>query len=88
MRLIDADALLEQIVKLNNVYVQGRMAYIIDNQPTAYSVDAVVAELEEERMRYFLTIAKGGNEAMDYAYCKISNAIDRMIDLVRKGGVE
>lgn len=48
MRLIDADLLLENIVHLNNVYVQGRMAYIIDNQPTAYDVEAVVAELEKE----------------------------------------
>ena len=46
MRLIDADALLEQIVHTNNVYVQGRMAYIIDNMPTAYDVEKVVAETE------------------------------------------
>ena len=75
MRLIDADALLEQIVKLNNVYVQGRMAYIIDNQTTAYDVEKVVAELEEAishfqdngDMRYGLQIA---------------------IDIVKRGGVE
>ena len=46
MRLIDADKLLEDIVHLNNVYVQGRMAYIIDNQPTAYDVEAVIDELD------------------------------------------
>lgn len=47
MRLIDADALLEQIVHTNNVYVQGRMAYIIDNIPTAYDVEEVVSKLQE-----------------------------------------
>ena len=46
MRLIDADALLEQIVHTNNVYVQGRMAYIIDNMPTAYDVEKVISETE------------------------------------------
>ena len=49
MRLIDADALLEQIVHTNNVYVQGRMAYIIDNMPTAYDVENVIAELEHQK---------------------------------------
>ena len=70
MRLIDADALLEQIVKLNNVYVQGRMAYIIDNQTTAYDVEKVVAELEE-------LANYNGNAYLDSA---------DVIDIVRKGG--
>lgn len=58
MRLIDADALLEQIVHTNNVYVQGRMAYIIDNIPTAYDVEEIVSklqELAEEHRKYWST---------------------------------
>lgn len=65
MRLIDADALLEDIVHLDNVYVQGRMAYIIDNQPTAYDVEKVVEQLEKCPTRTIsvlkaVQIAKGG----------------------------
>lgn len=58
MRLIDADALLEQIVHTNNVYVQGRMAHIIDNIPTAYDVEEIATklqELAEEHRKYWST---------------------------------
>ena len=79
MRLIDADALLEQIVKLNNVYVQGRMAYIIDNQPTAYDVEKVVAELENAH-----PINPYPNDFSNGRDMAIKNAIG----IVRKGGVE
>lgn len=51
-------------------------------------VEKVVAELEEIRMRYFLTIANTGSEKLDVAYGYVSDAIDKVIDLVGKGGVE
>lgn len=61
-RLIDADALLEHIKKLechaeNKKYKQGLndflqcyLPQIIDNQPTAYDVEKVVERLEKERI--------------------------------------
>ncbi len=77
MRLIDADALLEDIVHLNNVYVQGRMAYIIDNQPTAYDVEAVVAELEKSATDDDGLFVSDGSEPMIWK--------SKAIEIVRNG---
>lgn len=60
----------------------------IQNQPTAYNVDNVVAELEEMNMNYFLTIANTGSEKLDIAYGYTSDAINKAIEIVRRGGVE
>lgn len=51
----------------------------IEDMPTAYNVDAVVAELE-----------KLPNREADYYYANSNDVIDRedAIDIVRKGGVE
>ena len=60
---------------------------IIKNQPTAYSVDKVVDELEKLKMRYFLTIANTGDEKSDFAYENVGNALDKAIEIVKQGGV-
>lgn len=54
MRLIDADVLIKAIqqhmVKINSLFEEEKtVVEIIDAQPTAYDVEKVVAELEEER---------------------------------------
>lgn len=72
-RLIDADLLLERIVETNNVYVQGRMAYIIDNMPTAFNVEAVCEQF----------VLKGRPLNPDEHYITISDAIE-----IVKGGVK
>ena len=96
MRLIDADALLEQIVHTNNVYVQGRMAYIIDNIPTAYDIEKVVAELEyqkekcEEDMRYYEEKSWKDHVShtnYDLFFMK-SDCLEDVIEIVKRGGVE
>lgn len=51
-------------------------------------VDKVVAELEEMRMNYFLTIANTGSEKLDIAYGYASDAVNRATDIVKRGGVE
>lgn len=90
MRLIDADALLERIKKLechaeNKKYEQGLndflqcyLPQIIDNQPTAYNVEKVVEELEKNSHNEF-SHAYGGN----YQIISVYDAID----IVKKGGV-
>lgn len=75
-RLIDADKLMGNIVHLNNVYVQGRIAYIIDNQPIVFDTEKVIGQLESIKSRY-------GKE--DFSYIGI---IEKAIEIVRKGGVE
>ena len=86
MRLIDADALLEHIKKLechaeNKKYEQGLndflqcyLPQIIDNQPTAYDVEKVVAEIEE----YY-------EEAEQHRF---ASAISDIVEVVRNGGKE
>lgn len=85
-RLIDADALLEHIKKLechaeNKKYEQGLndflqcyLPQIIDNQPTAYDVEKVMNQLEEYKKQW-----------MDSDYL---NGVDEIIDIVKRGGVE
>lgn len=71
MRLIDADALIEQL------RAESRLTYLVKgaiyNQPTAYNPEAVVAELEadktcRDRLEGYITKYKA-------------------IEIVRKGGV-
>ena len=54
---------------------------LVENQPTAYDVDMVVAKLEEK--------ADSISIQYEYNYEKgISDGIGDAIDIVRKGGVE
>lgn len=77
MRLIDSDKLIE---KINNfhiadarcVTVMNGVANLIKEQPTAYSVDKVVEELEKE--------LEAGNIAIDYGEF-------RLFEIVKQGGV-
>ena len=55
--------------------------------PTAYDIGKVVAELEEMKMRYFLTIANTGDEKSDFAYENVGNALDKAIEIVKQGDV-
>ena len=57
-------------------------------QPAAYSVEKVVVELEELKMRYFLTIANTGDEKSDFAYENVVNSLDKAIEIVKAGGKE
>ena len=93
MRLIDADeiGLTDfEIVMCNGDYKEALKMLLdkISNQPTAYSVDKVVKELEELKMRYFLTIANTGDEKSDFAYENVGNVLDKAIEIVKHGGVD
>jgi organic radical activating enzyme len=85
-RLIDADALIETMKKVETEYEDAMTcpswwtAYsVISEQPTAYDVEKVVEELESL-----------SNAEADYYFAKSNDVIDRetAIDIVRKGGVE
>ena len=87
-RLIDADALIETMKKVETEYEEAMTcpswwtAYsVISEQPTAYDVEKVVAELEKESDFF-------GGEPMGSLqkayYCK---GVEKAIDIVR-GGVE
>ena len=85
MRLIDADKL--ESIDFSECVDSMEIMAVIDMQPTAYDVDKVVEELEEMKMRYFLTIANTGDEKSDFAYENVGNALDKAIKIVKQGGV-
>ena len=60
----------------------------VEEQPTAFDVEKVVRELRDLKMRYYLTIANTGDADKDCAYLNIANAIDKAIEIVKRGGVD
>lgn len=58
----------------------------IEEQPTAFDVEKVVRDLRDLKMRYFLTIANTGDADKDCAYLNTANAIDKAIEIVKRGG--
>ena len=92
MRLIDAD----WIVDSDIANCLGAEYYccvpdvrdMLNDQPTAYDVEAVVKELEDLKMRYYFTIANTGDADKDCAYLNTANAIDRAIEIVKRGVVD
>lgn len=59
---------------------------MLNHAPTAYDVGKVVKELEDLKMRYFLTLANIGDADKDCAYLNTANAIDKAIEIVKRGG--
>lgn len=60
----------------------------VNEQLTVFDVDKVVEQLKELKMRYFLTIANTGDADKDCAYKNIANTIDKVIEIVKGGGVD
>lgn len=92
MRLIDADALIE-FIDAGHLRHQGELAFseldvvnMLNHAPTVYDVGEVVKELEDLKMRYFLTLANTGDVYKDCAYLNTANAIDTVIEIVKRGG--
>lgn len=94
-RLINADETIKNLAPLlkeyvKNPYAQGIIIGNIANQPTAYDVEKVVAELEQQAEQY-------GNRGFEYEKHRYSAMADEYyakqcsylhaIDIVRKGGV-
>lgn len=85
MRLIDADALIKTMKKVETDYEDAMTcpswwtAYsVISEQPTAYDVSKVVEGLEKKKGTYFDGLTCEGTKI----------TINDAIDIVRKGGVE
>ena len=86
MRLIDADALRWAIRENAPKSVPLWVYQTIDKQPIAYNVDEIVREIEQLRVQYFITIAGTGDKALDVAYEKVYQALDKAIEIVKAGG--
>ena len=91
-RLIDADDLIEyiKIWDIGNSISSDQKEFIdcVNRQLTTFDVDKVVEQLEQLKMRYFLTIANTGDADKDCAYKNIANTIDRAIEIIKGGGVD
>lgn len=94
MKLIDADLLVKNCKCTGkfednfNCVSLAELKKVIKNQPTAFNVEKVVRELRELKMRYYLTIANTGDADKDCAYLNTANAIDRAIEIVKRGGID
>ena len=102
-RLIDADKLIQEMSEWywdkekqkaaeNDVSPMDLFTHLaittVQEQPTAFDVEKVVEQLKALKMRYFLTIANTCDADKDCAYKNIANAIDRVVEIVKGGGVE
>ena len=92
MRLIDADALIEAMKKTESEYENAMTCpswwsafNVISEQPTAYDIDNVVEELQENASRYTkkYTTPYGNNGYKDIKAININKAIE----IVKQGGV-
>ena len=94
--LISRSKVISVLEQLEEHSLTGKMdiynaIYLLNNQPTAYSVDKVVSELEEmihPKQLYFCKYARGGckhlyNDDKDCMECVVENAIE----IVKRGGV-
>lgn len=87
-RLIDADEVKELLLGLDSLPWEEQVDEIVDAIPTAYSVEAVVRELET-KSTFFAHEAEGDKD-MGYEYLTIrkygiSDGLDIAIEIVRGG---
>ena len=95
MRLIDADELLQKVGAIrvtDDIFnLISEIYETIKNQPTAYDVEKVVAELEEKELLNSSAQAEAQNgmcgNLANY-YCGNKDAYNNAIEIVRKGGVK
>ena len=84
--LYDIDAKIQELQNnRTNCRVEIRT---LMNYKITFDVEKVVRELEDLKMRYFLTIANTGDADKDCAYLNTANAIDKAIEIVKRGVVD
>lgn len=97
-RLIDADKLIDHLEKVKNesaslvdmAHIIGFQS-VIDAQPTAYDVDAVVKQLEEEKNLHKRMIKyeqKNGTVTEEFQARRAVEVLERVIEIVKGGGVD
>lgn len=47
----------------------------------------IIEDIEKEKAIYFLTIANTGDKSLDIAYEKVGNALDKAVEIVKRGGL-
>lgn len=91
MRIIDVDRITSgEIAKYlgrGYEFCAPDIEDMLREQPTAFDMAKVVRELKKLKMRYYMTIANTGDTDKDCAYLNIANAIDKAIEIVKRGGL-
>lgn len=85
MRLIDADKIIDS---LGNSDMDFAIGAVIDEQPTAFDVDKVVEQLEEEKKRVFKLCLATNDSTQRLKYIEKEQTIALAIEIVKGGGVE
>jgi hypothetical protein len=93
MRLIDADAFIGSLEEyINKPITAGLVATLVELQPTAYDVEKVVEELEEEReysYADFEEYVKEKSPCLDAEYDDyFHRGLERAVVIVKRGGRE
>lgn len=96
MRLIDADKLIEELTikavskDAHIISIANAVVNFVNNQPTAYSVDKVVDELEErkeEREKQYKTASmEDGSYMLSKCFSEGARAYGNAIEIVKQGG--
>ena len=91
MRLIDADALKDTLLKYRYTTAHNQIFRYIDEQPTAYDVDKVVEQLEEERELSYADFDRYVDEVsscLDAEYDDFFHrGLERALKIVKGGGL-
>lgn len=96
MRLIDADAMnaelfYKQVGGKDSLITAESAFEMINAQPTAYDVDAVVKQLEEEKNLHKRMIKyeqKNGTVTEEFQARRAVEVLERAIEIVKGGGVD
>ena len=92
MRLIDADKLMEDIIKICKCqpYLEGMQSEIVyiqdvvDEQPTAFDVDKVARHIEDLKEENFKRGIKENEPALLYA----SSCLHKALEIAKAGGID
>lgn len=102
-RLIDADKLIQEMSEWywdkekqkaaeNDVSPMDLFTHLaittVQEQPTAFDSDKVVKQLKDLKAMYWVSIANTGDKKLDIAYENVGNTLDRVIEIVKGGGIE
>lgn len=91
-RLIDTDVF-EKFIKEkykdgeSTDDIKDQMLFDLYYQPTAYDVDKVVEQLEDEKRIAFLALANTGDKVKDAVYDEVMAYLNTAIEIVKAGGI-
>lgn len=68
------------------LFVEGALIPVKSESKKSVDCDEIVQQIEQLRVQYFITTANTGIKALDVAYEKVYQALDKVIEIVKAGG--